>query len=91
MAKKKRKSRGRRPNLPKEVLDRAQSQTAGRPADTPKPQRTTAPTKAAPAPRKPEAIDLSQEYGYVVADLQRIGLLAALAMIALVVLKVLMG
>jgi hypothetical protein len=95
MAKKKRKSRSRQPNLPREVLDRAQARTAGRSVDTPKPRRATAPAKvtppATPASRKLESVDLSQEYRYVVADLQRIGLLAVVAMLALVVLKVLAG
>jgi hypothetical protein len=91
MAKKKRKIR--QPNLPQEVLERAQAQATGaRPAKpsaqpaAPKP--ATVESEAAAPQQAPVAVDLAAEYGYVAADLQRIGLLSALMLIALVVLRV---
>ena len=44
----------------------------------------TAPGKAPTS--EPQSVDLGQEYHYVVADLKRIGIIAAVMLVALIVL-----
>lgn len=95
MAKKKRKST--QPNLPQETLDRAEAQASGRWVAKPRPQpeqaaepSTTAAASTPPAPASTKkAVDLRREYAYVVDDLRRIGVLAAIILVALAVLKIL--
>ncbi|MBN1287225.1 MAG: hypothetical protein JXB47_17635 [Anaerolineae bacterium] len=92
MAKKRRK--GRQPNLPQEVLDRAQTQAVSspRPQETPKAPAGSRVIiqEAAPPPQTVE-INLAADYGYVMADLQRVGLLSVAILVALVVLRLLTG
>ncbi len=87
MAKKKRK--GRKPNLPQEVLARVQNQP-GRQAVAPSQPSASAQDIVA---AKPEAVgvNFAEEYQYVMIDLQRIGILSILVMVALVLLKILVG
>lgn len=96
MSKKKRKSRSSQPNLPQETIDRAEARASHRPVEkkpAPPPAEEgekPATPQAQPAGAKP-AVNLAQEYRYVVQDLQRIGLLAAAMLVVLALLKLLAG
>ena len=89
------KKKQRQPNLPQETLDRATARATRRPVERPRPDVAAPPSpkpeSPAPAARGAPAVDLAREYRYVVEDLQRIGVLAALMLIALVALKILAG
>ena len=79
MAKKSRRVR-RKPRLSESQLVQPVDTTA----------QTTSPEveKVAPAPEKrSEAVDFQDEYRYVVSDLQRIGLLAAVMLGGLIILS----
>ncbi len=77
------KRKGRQPNLPQEVLERAQTQ-----APT-SPKKVQADSTS--EPQSNATIDLRAEYLYVGTDLQRVGLLSTVIIIALVLLRVVAG
>jgi hypothetical protein len=80
MAKKSRRSRKRR----------SQAQPKASAVRTPSEQKVAAPAVQAagkPAVPRPTAVDFSEEYRYVIADLKRIGVLAAAMLGLLVVLS----
>lgn len=90
MAKKKRKDR--QPNLPPEVLAKMRAQVGDRAGLQPK-SASEAPAETSEGTSQPQAnsIDLAAEYRYVVADLQRIGLLSILVLVALVAVRLISG
>jgi hypothetical protein len=87
MTKKSRRVRrkGARPRLSDAQLMQPAAQQAAVVTKTPA-MAPASPAKAAPVPQA-AALDFSQEYHYVVSDLQRIGVLAAVILGALVILS----
>lgn len=79
MAKKSRRARKRRPPVQQPQAPAARPTTATAPA-----VQVTRKPAAAPSPT---VVDFSKEYRYVIADLKRIGILAAAMMGLLVVLS----
>jgi hypothetical protein len=81
MAKKSRrvKRKGAQPRLSETQLRRPTAPEA--------PRVTEKPVAARVPPEQPAALDFREEYRYVVSDLQRIGILAAVILGALVILS----
>ncbi|NJL95002.1 MAG: hypothetical protein HC915_15410 [Anaerolineae bacterium] len=84
------KKKTRRPNLPEETLARARAELYGESAAPVAAPAESRPAPA-PAPRKPakpliavSVEELKQEYGYVLRDLQSMGLLAILLVVVMV-------
>lgn len=83
--------KSRKPNLPQETLERARRElgqapaapASGASAETPKTAEVRKPRVAVPA----RAVNLREEYAYVVQDLQNMAILASALLIVLVILS----
>lgn len=80
--------KSRKPNLPQSTLERARRELYGTEAPEPQTETPAAEAKPVPTPRKaPRQVNLSEEYAYVVKDLQNMGMLATAMMVVLVVMS----
>lgn len=86
-AKKKRKKAARRPR-PKQVVTKPVSEAEAKPPRAAAAPRAVARRKAMSArAAQPTTIDYAKEYGYVYADLKRVGIIAAAMLVILVTLS----
>ncbi len=84
------RKKARRANIAPEALDRARREASGElyvPAEAQLNQRQVSAQALASTVRKTTHEDLAQEYGYVLNDLRKMGLLAASLFAILIVLS----